>query len=475
MTDSLTAQGLSVKNNATLLAEIQDFIQNTYSPNGEPIDFSSASPDGQFTNILATIGTTHRELLTQVYNATDPTKCIGTQQDSKYQLNYLWRSGGTYTIQNIDITATKTVTLQGLDGSYNENTASAFTVSDNSGNIWYLIDTATIQAGTSSLPFRAQKKGAVTPTIGTITNIVTVTGGIVDVNNNVGFTSLGVEQESNIDFMLRRDRSTAISGGNSTDTIYSRILALQGVTDCQIDDNRTNTTDEQGTESKTLWVIVNGGANLDIADIIYSNIAGSETRGDVLIPIQNMAGQVVNIRFDRPTLVPFYVKFDLQATAPIGEINTTQIKEYIGNNLIYKLGEDLETSKATEICADGVDNAGGRAYALNVEISSGGTATADISTSKGITSASVISSTFQDALGDTTETYTFTYSNNTWKLNDKQVDIADYGISVVGTPQDDDLIIVNFTAGTWTDFIKCQYISNIFVTDAKKIYINVVQ
>ena len=90
MTDSLTAQGLSVKNNATLLTEIQNFIQNTYSPNGEPIDFSSASPDGQFTNILATIGTTHRELLTQVYNATDPTKCIGTQQDSKYQLNYLW-------------------------------------------------------------------------------------------------------------------------------------------------------------------------------------------------------------------------------------------------------------------------------------------------------------------------------------------------------------------------------------------------
>ena len=135
----------------------------------------------------------------------------------------------------------------------------------------------------------------------------------------------------------------------------------------------------------------------------------------------------------------------------------------------------METSKATDVCANAIENAGGRAYALNVEVSSGGTATADISTSKGITSASVISSTFQDVLGDTTETYTFTYSNNTWKLDGKQVDISDYGISVTGTPQDGDIVIVDFTAGTWTDFIKCQYISNIFVTDSKKIYINVVR
>lgn len=475
MTDSLTAQGLSVKDNATLLAEIQDFIQTTYSPNGERIDFSSASPDGQFTNILATIGTTHRELLTQVYNATDPSKCVGTQQDSKYQLNFCPRKGGTYTTQNISITATKTVTLQGLDGSYNENVSSAFTVSDNSGNLWYLIDTTTIYAGISSLPFRAQNVGAVTPTIGAITTIVTITDGITDVINNVGFTSLGVQQESNLDYRIRRDRSVAMAGGNSTDTLFSKILALEGVTDCQIDDNNTNATDEQGTEAHTIWVIVDGGANLDIANVIYDNIAGNETRGDVDVPIQNIAGQVLNIKFDRPTIVPFYVKFDLKPLVAIGQINQSQIKEYIGNNLLYKLGEDLETSKATDVCAEAIQNAGGRAYALNVEVSSGGTATADISTSKGITSASVVSSIFQDATEDKTETYTFLYSTGEWKLNGNSIDLADYGITTQGTPEDGDIILVDFTAGTWTDFIPSANISNIFVTDANKVYINVVQ
>ncbi len=474
MTDSLTAQGLSVKDNATLLAEIQDFIQSTYSPNGEQIDFSSASPDGQFTNILATIGTTHRELITQVYNATDPSKCVGTQQDSKYQLNFLHRNGGTYTTQNINIVANKTVTLQGLDGSYNDNVSSAFTVSDDSGELWYLIDTATVYAGTTSLAFRAQNIGATVPTIGTITTIVTVTDGIVSVSNDVGYTSLGENQESNLDFGIRRDRSVALASGNSTDTIYSRLLALQGVADCQIDDNNTNATDEQGTEAHTIWVVVDGGANLDIADIIYDNISGNETRGNVLVPIQNMAGQVVNIRFDRPEPTPFYIKFDLKPLVQIAEINQEQIKEQTVANLSYKLGEDLETSKVTEGCATGVENSGGRAYALNVEVSAGGTATADISTSQGITSANVVSSTFQDATEDKTETYTFTYSSEGWNLNGSVVDPIDYGITYEGTPKDGDIIIIDFTAGTWTDFIAAKSIRNVFVTDAKKIYINVI-
>ena len=67
MTDSLNYEGLSTKSNSTLLTEIQQSLQAIYSPNGEEIDFSSSSPDGQFSNLLATIGTVHRELLTSVY------------------------------------------------------------------------------------------------------------------------------------------------------------------------------------------------------------------------------------------------------------------------------------------------------------------------------------------------------------------------------------------------------------------------
>jgi len=475
MSDSLNYNGLTTKTNTELVTEIQQALQDIYSPNGEEINFSSASPDGQFSELLAQIGTVHRELLTSVYNATDPSKCDGAQQDSKYQLNFLTRKGGTYTTQFISITATKTVILQGLDGSYNDNTASAFTVSDDSGNLWYLIDTTTVYAGVTSLEFRAAEIGAVTPTIGTINTIITITEGITAVNNIVGYTTLGVEQESNYDFRIRRDRSTENQSGNNSDSILGQILALTGVSNCRIWVNDTNTTDSTGTLPHYLWTIVDGGANTEIADIIYSNKGGCGTRGNVVVPISTISAQTLNICFDRPNIVPLYIKFDLYVTGDLTEINQAGIKEYIAENLFYEISEDAETSKITTVAAEAIVNDGGGAYALNTEISSGGTATASV-TATGITAASVDVVTFQSALGNISSgTYSFTYTSNGWTYNSDLISLEDYGITVTGTPAVNDIVDVSFTAGTWTDFLAVSSLADKFTTDTNKIYINVVQ
>lgn len=474
MTDALSFDGLQTKDNTTLLNEIQTSMQNIFSPNGQPIDFSSASPDGQFTNVLATMGTVVRELITQVYNATDPTKCEGTQQDSKYQLNYLFRKGGTYTTQNIDITVNKTVTLQGLDGSYNENTSSAYTVSDDAGNLWYLIDTTTLQTGTTSLPFRAENMGEVIPTIGTITSPVTIVGGVVNIINTVGATSIGEEQESNFDFRTRRDRSTGNPSGNNIDAIVGNILSLDGVINCTGWVNDSNETDSTGTQAHYIWVIVDGGANTDIAEVIYANKGGTGTRGNVTVPITTVSNQVLNINFDRPTILPFYIKFDLKVIGDLGEVNTNAIAEYIGENATYEIGESVDTSKITCIAMQGVQTSGGTAYALNVEISTGGTATTEVSGS-GITGATVNATTFQDVLGDITETYTFMFNGTNWELENNTIDIEDYGITIEGTPENGDIIIVDFTAGIWTDYIATSSLADKYVTDKNKIYINAIQ
>lgn len=475
MTDSLNYDGLSTKTNTELLQEIQQSLQTIYSPNGEEINFTSASPDGQFSELLAEIGTVHRELLTSVYNATDPSKCDGAQQDSKYQLNYLTRKGGTYTTQYISITATKTVTLQGLDGSYNDNTATAFTVSDDSGNLWYLIDTATITPGVSSLEFRAAEIGGVTPTIGTINTIITITEGITSVNNVVGYTTLGVEQESNYDFRIRRDSSTGNQSGNNTDTITGQILALDGVNNCITWVNETNTTDSTGTLPHYIWVIVDGGANTEIADIIYSNKGGCGTRGNITIPISTISAQVLNISFDRPTIVPLYIKFDLYVTGDLGEINQAGLKEYIAENLLYEISEDAETSKVTEVCANAIANDGGGAYALNAEISSGGSATASV-TGTGITGATVDVVTFQSILGDIpTGTYIFTYTSTGWTYDGNLIQLSDYGIAVTGTPDENDVVNISYTEGVWTDFLAVSSLADKFTTDINKIYMTVVQ
>ena len=470
--DYLGYEGLQTKDYNVLLQEIQDFLQSNYSPNGEEISFASNTPDGQFTEILSNIGTTIRELLASVYNATDPSKCESTQQDTKYQLNYVYRKGGSWTLQYIDIVADKTVTLTGLDGSFDEENVSAFTASDDSGNNWYLVDTTTITAGTTSLEFRAQNQGAVNSAIGTITNIVTITDGILSVNNSQGYTTLGVESESDEDFRIRRERSVGNISGNNADSIYGNILSLQGVAQCNVHDNDTNSTDATGTPAHTLWVIVDGGGNDEIAEIIYANKGGQGTRGAVTVPISSKSGQILNINFDRPLIKALYIKFDIQAISSAALLDQDFIKTYIADNLYYQLGEDAETSKITNVCANALLIDGGDGYALNIQISTGGTATASIS-GTGITSASVISSTFQDVIGDTTGSYVFEYTSNGWEYNSNIVELSNYGISIIGTPDEGDQIIVAYAAGTWTDYIPSSSIQDEFSTTKNRIYITV--
>lgn len=367
--DELTFTGIETKDNLTLVSDLITGFQDIYAQNGEILNFDSNTPDRQLIELLAFAGSTVREMITEVYNSCDPDKCVGAVQDNRYQINYIERKKGTFTLQNIAITANKTVELEGLDASFNDVDASAFAVSDDNGNVWYLVDSTTIYSGTTTLEFRAQQQGEVIPTIGTITNLVTIVPGVTSAINNVGATVIGTEEESDSDFRIRRMRSVATPGKNNIDNMEGQIYALDGVVAVKIHENRTNSTDDTGTTAHTVWVVVEGGANTEIADVIYGNLGGSGTRGSVSVPITTASLQVFNVNFDRGTIVPLYIRFDIKPITDLGEIDMDAIKQYIADNLEYGIGEDAETSKITQVCAAAMLADGGNGYALNVEIS----------------------------------------------------------------------------------------------------------
>lgn len=370
--EGISSSGLIVKDYNTLLEEIQTGLNSIYAPDGDEINFDSETPDGQFTNIVAQLGIDVRELAQEVYNSFNPDNCSGSVQDSRYALNFITRNGGTFTIQNIDVTVNQTVTLQGLDANYNETDATAYTVSDNAGNLWYLIDTTTIQSGLHSLPFRSKNMGLVQPVIGTITTQVTTVLGVTSVNNSVSPTTLGVEQETDALFRVRRNCSTERRGLNNIDAMLSQILDLEGVSDATTWVNSGTTTDSTGTPAGYVWVIVEGGANSDIAEVIYTNSCGRGMRGEVEVDVPAVSGQIFEVKFDRPTPVPLYLKFDFQLTVQLSAVNLSGIKSTIVENLIYNLNEDAETSKPTCAAKDAIEQNGGGGFALNMQISTDG-------------------------------------------------------------------------------------------------------
>ena len=393
ITEGISSSGLIVKDYNTLLEEIQTGLNSIYAPDGDEINFDSETPDGQFTNIVTQLGTDVRELAQEVYNSFNPDNCSGSVQDSRYALNNITRNGGTFTIQNIDVTANQTVTLQGLDVNYNDTNAVAYTVSDDAGNLWYLIDTTTIQPGTESLPFRSKNMGLVQPTIGTITTQVTTVLGVTSVINSVAPTTLGTEQETDAQFRVRRSRSTERRGQNNIDSILSQILDLEGVSDATTWVNSRTETDSTGTPAGFVWVIVEGGANADIADVIYTNSCGRGMRGEVSVEVPAVSGQIFNVNFDRPTPVPLFIRFDFQLTVDLFAVNTNGIKETMAENLIYSLNEAAETSKPTCAAKDAISSNGGGGYALNLEISKDGTEWVDYIPSASLADKFVVDTT----------------------------------------------------------------------------------
>lgn len=393
MADILDSNGLSVDSYNTLLNNVQSDMNTIYAQDGDNINFDSSTPDGQFTNILAQIGTDIREVTQEVYNSFDPDKCTGVVQDSRYSLNYLTRKGGSFTVQNIDITTDRTVTLQGLDANYNDLNAASYTVSDNAGNNWYLIDTTTLLAGTTSLSFRSQNLGLVQPTIGTINNQVTKVIGVTSVNNSVAPTTLGESQESDAEFRIRRNRSTATNGQNNYDAMTGQLLELDGVTDVQVHVNNTSSTDSTGTAAYTVWVIAEGGANADIANVIYQNSSGLPTRGAVEVDVPSVSGQVFTTSFDRANPVPLYIQFDLKNINPNVNVSEDTVKEYIAENLTFTLNQPAETSYVTEIASAALLQYGSGLYALNIEVSTDGTTWTDYIASSSLKNKFVVDTT----------------------------------------------------------------------------------
>lgn len=378
MADTLDTNGLVVKTST----EIQTDLENAYKAiYGDDIVLDSNSADGQLIGILTQFNTDIREMITETYNTFNPDMCRGQIQDVRFKLNGIERQGGTFTIVDIDVINDRTLTLSGLDADYNDVNATAFGVQDNAGNQYYLIDTVTITAGTHSLPFRSATLGANIPTIGTLTSMVTVVQGVTSVNNASAPTTVGVNQETDEAFALRREKSYEYRSQNSNDAMLAQLYALDGVSQAFVYGhdytNYPSGDDADGIPLHYIWVIVEGGANSDIGTVIYANIGGAGTVGAVDVDVPTSSGQVYVSKFDRVESSDLHIKFQIQPTVTGFIFDDASIKTYISENLTYNAYEYAETSKVTAMCLEAINANGGGGVPINIEISSNGSTWVD--------------------------------------------------------------------------------------------------
>lgn len=370
MPDIINENGLQVSTATEVIDGLETDVRSIY---GQDINLEQNSPDGQLLNIYGQEAIDLRELLVLINAMFDPDRAVGRMLDERVVINNIERFGATYTVTDVEITVDRTVTLSGLDANFNNINGTGFTVQDNAGNQFILIDTTTLTAGVHVLPFRARQIGRVETTIGTITQPVTVVLGVTAINNPTGATTTGQNEETDAQLRVRRSRSVANSAQGYLNGLQGFILSLDGVTDARVYENYTDVTDSNGIPPHAIWVVVEGGSNADIGQAIYERKSyGCNMRGNVSVNITTPAGLIFTAKFDRPSAQNLYVRFEIKRTNPIRVFDENVIKDYMSNNVLFKIGDFAETSNLTASAVLGIAEQGGGGVPINMEISDDG-------------------------------------------------------------------------------------------------------
>lgn len=345
MPNIIDSSGLQLKSLSEILNELlngTDKYPGLYQIYGPNINVGPNSPDGQLLNLIAQVTIDVEELLAQVYASMDPDQAIGTVLDSRCAINGVVRRGATYTKQNILVTVNQAITLPGLDTS----PLSPFTVSDSAGNKFQLITTYSFTgAGSTSLAFQAAELGPVQTTLNTITNIVTVTLGVVSVNNPTAATSVGLSEETDAALRIRRSNSVSLPSQGYLEGLVGALLDIDGVTQApRVLENVTNAVDANGIPAHSIWCIVLGGTDADVARAIYvKRNAGCGMKGAVTVAQASVDGSPsISIQFDRPTDENLWINLDISAIT--GTVDDDYIRAQLLSALSYGIGQSADTT-----------------------------------------------------------------------------------------------------------------------------------
>ena len=360
---TLGSTGLIIDSLNSIITSLEDSLKGIY---GNDINIDSNSPDGQAIQIYAQAVRDIQELLLSIYQSFDPDQAVGVNLDQRVAYNNIKRQEGTFTIQEVEITVDRNLTLEGLS-----DTTTPYTVSDNNGNNFQLIATNNLLANTTTpLTFQAENIGVIETQPNTITNQVTIVLGVTNVNNPSVALEIGTDEETDASLRLRRQRSTANASQAFINGLIGALLDIDGVSEAQVYENKTDATDANGIPPHSSWSIVEGGDPNDIANVISQKAStGSGFKGDVEVEVEFINGSTQIIKYDLPTSKDLYIRFEIQATVVGQPFNEAAIKDYITANKAYGIGESAETSSLTTLAREAIDSSGGGGVPLNMEIS----------------------------------------------------------------------------------------------------------
>lgn len=254
--------GLTVDRMDEILAKLSVNIKAKW---GEDHRTDPESVTGQILGIFAEMFHDQNELLSSIATIYRPTHAFGVWLSEIVKLNAIERKEAART----------TVALWVGANSSGTNIFTGDLVDTEAGAGPFSIDsdvTLAPHAGTS-VSAKATKTGAIEAAAGTITKILTPRLGWESVTNNAAAVP-GSTEETDSDLKWRRKQTASAVGRNTTSRLYDRLLNIENVSQVKIIDNTLEAADSYGVPPQHLWIIVYGGDDAAIAQVMWEVIGG---------------------------------------------------------------------------------------------------------------------------------------------------------------------------------------------------------
>lgn len=351
------------------LQAIKEDLTNKYNEiYGSSVDINTEqnSPDGQLINIAAQAKMDILDLFTQYYNNLDPDRVVGIPQQILYKLNGLTIKSYTYSYCYVDVVITESLTLQGLDDNIESADGTGYTVRDTNGVRWILAESQNLTPGTYSLNFRAGDLGEVKSAPNTITVMETIQRGVVSVNNPGANYLTGGRGETSAEFRIRRNKSMNIPSQGFDESIMAQMLALTDVTQCKVYDNRTDTVNSDGIPAHGVWIIVQGGTDEEIGNVIYHNIPpGIPMKGSKTVPVPRaIDGEIIEVNYDIAQSADLYIQATLE------RFSSVAIDEDFVKSELEKITFEIQQMATAAMISTAISNAiGNIGTVYNVQVS----------------------------------------------------------------------------------------------------------
>jgi len=318
--------GAIIVDTSTTLAEVQTEYQDAF---GADLDLTPSTPQG----ILITAETLSRDGIARnnaaIANQINPNYATGLFLDAICALSGLTRAEATR--------STVTATLTGTNGTVIPAGTRAETAAQDRFEL--ITETTIPVSGTIDAIFQSVELGPIPCAIGALTTIVDSVLGWSSITNAAAAT-LGTNQETDLSLWRRRNNTLALQGVATTEAIISRLYQVDGVQSLAFRENTADTTqviDTISMDPHSIYVCVNGGLDADVAQTILDNkSAGSAMVGTTTVSTAAASGQLIDVKFDRPTVINVLCRLTVTLNGAAGDILDTikqTVVDYASGNI----------------------------------------------------------------------------------------------------------------------------------------------